>query len=216
MSFSSRSSGSCAIACSSGAAGSKPSSRRPSVVARSKRKPSTPAAGVVRAARPSRGAAPAGDRAPACCRSRRRRRSARRRRQRAVVGRVVEAAQRQRRAERVAFAGVVEHDVEHHLDARPRAARRRSARSSSMPPGASRGSGDEQRDRVVAPVVGEAERRQVPLVDGGGDRHQLDRRDAEARRDASIAAGCASPAQVPRSASGTPGCARVKPRTCSS
>jgi hypothetical protein len=42
ISLSSRSAGSCAIACSSGASGSKPSARRPSVVARSKRKPSTP------------------------------------------------------------------------------------------------------------------------------------------------------------------------------
>ncbi len=31
-----------------------------------------------------------------------------------------------------------------------------------------------------------------------------------------MAAGCARPAQVPRSASGTPGCVRVNPRTCSS
>ena len=40
--------------------------------------------------------------------------------------------------------------------------------------------GRHEGDRVVAPGVGEPERRQVALVDPGGDRHQLDRVDAEA------------------------------------
>ncbi len=34
-------------------------------------------------------------------------------------------------------------------------------------------------DRVVAPGIGEAERAEVPFVDPGGDRHQLDGVDAE-------------------------------------
>ena len=99
-------------------AGSKPSARRPSVVARSKRKPSTPPrtvqrqradrhvddqraverAGVAAARVVDVGGGIVG--------------------RQAVVGRVVQAAQRQRRAELVALAGVVEHDVEDHLDAR--------------------------------------------------------------------------------------------------
>ena len=58
-----------------------------------------------------------------------------------VVGRVVEAAQRQRRPEGVAFAGVVEHDVEDDLDAGRLQRGDAAARPPPMPPGASRGSG---------------------------------------------------------------------------
>ena len=42
--------------------------------------------------------------------------------------------------------------------------------------------GREEGDRVVAPGVGQQERRQVALVDPGGDRHQLDRVDPEPGR----------------------------------
>ena len=55
-------------------------------------------------------------------------------------------------------------------------------RSSAMPPGASRGSGAMKRHGIVAPAIGEAERRQMALVDPGGDRHQFDSVDAESAR----------------------------------
>ena len=167
------------MAWSSGAAASKPSSRRPSVVARSKRKPSTPTTGVV---------AKHVEREP------QRRRPVERQRvaaagvvdvaravvgERPVVGRVVESAQRQRRTERVALAGVVEDDVEDGFDA-GRMQRGHRPRDVVDAAGREPRIGNERRHGVVAPVVVEAERGQVPLADPRGDRHQFDRRDAEA------------------------------------
>ena len=53
------------------------------------------------------------------------------------------------------------------------------SRSSAMPPGAQARIERHEGDRIVAPGIGEPERRQMALVDPGGDRHQLDRVDAE-------------------------------------
>ena len=100
-----------------------------------------------------------------------------------VVAGVVEAAERQGRPELVALGGVVVDDVEDHLDAglvHPlhhvlelgdvvawhQVARRRG----------------EEADGVVAPVVREPPLDQVPVVEEGLDRHQLDRGHAEPRQ----------------------------------
>ncbi len=99
-------------------------------------------------------------------------------RREAVIGPGVEAAQRQRLAPLVALAGVVEDDVED--DVEPRRVQRRDGRG-DLGDAARRKArvGGQEGDRVVAPAVDEAEGRQMALVDPGGDRHQLDRGDAE-------------------------------------
>ena len=96
-----------------------------------------------------------------------------------VVGGVVDASERQRRAEMIALGGVVVDHVQDHLDAgvvepldhglelADRAARQIA------------GLGREEADGVVAPVVGEALREQAAVLDEGMDRQQLDRGDAE-------------------------------------
>ncbi len=78
----------------------------------------------------------------------------------------------------VALAGVVEDHVEDHADP-GRAQGCGGGAELGDAAGAEAGVGGEERDGVVAPGVGEAERRQVTLVDPRGDRHQLDRIDAE-------------------------------------
>jgi hypothetical protein len=73
------------------------------------------------------------------------------------------------------------------------------ARSSAQAAGAEAGIGGEVDDRVVAPGVGEAEGRQVALVDPGGDRHELDGRDVEPAQvveDRGVAKGGDRPALV--------------------
>ena len=99
----------------------------------------------------------------------------------AEVGAGVEAAQAERRAAGVALAGVVEDDVEDHADAGG-AQRRDGGGELADAAGAEARVGRHEGHRVVAPAVGQAERAEVALVDPGGDRHQLDRVDAEARQ----------------------------------
>ena len=95
-----------------------------------------------------------------------------------IIQRFAEAAQRNRRAEAIAFAGVVEHQVEDDADAG-------SAKRGDRLPQFGNAAGCQARvdrhryDGVVTPAVGEAERRQVTLVDPGDDRHQLDRGDLQ-------------------------------------
>ena len=98
-----------------------------------------------------------------------------------VVGAVVQAAEAQRRPALVAFGGVIEHDVENDLDARP--VQRldhvaelvdRAERILARAVGLVR---REERDRRVAPVV-DLSRRAVLGVELE-HRQQLDRRDAE-------------------------------------
>ena len=96
----------------------------------------------------------------------------------AVVQRIVQSAQGERGPEGVAFAGVIEHDIENDGDTRRmepsdgvadfRQTARRQARI-----------GRHEADRVVAPGIVEPERLQMALVDPGGERHQLDRVDTE-------------------------------------
>ena len=70
-----------------------------------------------------------------------------------IVGRVVEATQRDGRPERIAFAGVIEDDVENYLDAG--AVQRCHTRGKFIDAsGCKPWIGDEQRTGVVAPVIG--------------------------------------------------------------
>ena len=96
-----------------------------------------------------------------------------------VIGDIVDAAKRQRRAEMIALAAVVVDDVEddldpgivqpldHGLEVGDRV-RRQQARI-----------GRKKADRVVAPIIGEPALDQMTVVDRGVDRQQLDRGDAE-------------------------------------
>ncbi|MCU0945761.1 MAG: hypothetical protein MUF65_10375, partial [Rubritepida sp.] len=97
-----------------------------------------------------------------------------------VPGGLAEAAQVQRGAQRIALAGVVEHHVEDDRDAR-RAQRLHRRADLGHPAGGQARIGRERADGVVAPVIGEAERRQVAFLHPGGAGQQLDRGDAEAR-----------------------------------
>jgi hypothetical protein len=108
---------------------------------------------------------------------------ARRLRPQAVVRRVVDSAQRDRRTGVIAFGGVVVDDVEdhfeaggvqgahHHLELAHAFERRRRRRVARVRREVGQG--------VVAPVVGEAALDQVPLVEVVVHRHQLHRRHAE-------------------------------------
>ena len=96
----------------------------------------------------------------------------------AEIGAVVEPAQRQRRAVRVALAGVVEHNVEEDADSGIMQGRNRLAQigqPARRQPRVERHEGD----RVVSPGIGQPERAEMALVDPGRDRHQLDSRYAE-------------------------------------
>ncbi len=95
-----------------------------------------------------------------------------------VIAGVVQAAQRQGRPQGVALAGVVEHHVEHGLDP---GGGEGGGRGADLGP-AARGEPRVRRPehhRVVAPVVGEAQRGQVALVHPGRGRQQLEGGDAE-------------------------------------
>ena len=140
-----------------------------------------------------------------------------------VVGAVVQAAVAQHRAVGARLGGVVEHDVEHHVEpgvvqrghhrpelrdlaARlPRPHRRRVARVRR-----------EEADRVVAPVVGEAAPDEEGLGHALVHRQQLDGGHAEVDAGARPPPGWASPAYVPRSSGGMSGWRIVKPLTCTS
>lgn len=81
-------------------------------------------------------------------------------------------------ADLLALSGVVEHEVEKRPDA---VAAERGDRFAQFghAAGAQAGIERHERDRVVAPGVGEAERGQVAFVEPGDDRHQLDRGDMQ-------------------------------------
>ena len=100
---------------------------------------------------------------------------------RPVVRRIVEPAQRHRGPVLVAFAGVIEDDVEHDFDA-GRVQRRNAGAQLVDSAGREPRVWDEQRRRVVTPVVGEAEARKQAFVDRRRHWHQLDGRDAEAHK----------------------------------
>ena len=92
---------------------------------------------------------------------------------------VVEPAERQGRPELVTFAIVVEDDVEDRFDSR---GMQRVGRRPHLGPAAGRETrvGYAEHHRIVAPRVGEAERRQVPLVDESVGGHDFDRGHAQA------------------------------------
>ncbi len=95
-----------------------------------------------------------------------------------VVAGVVEAAQRDRRALRVAFAGMVVDHVEDHLDAG--GVQRRGGGADLVPTawGEPR-VGSEEADGIVVPVIAQSERLQVAFVERRRGRQQLHGRDAE-------------------------------------
>ena len=100
-----------------------------------------------------------------------------------VVGRVVDAAQRQRRAEVVALAGVVVDDVEDDLDARLVQGAHHRLELLHLAAGRGvrgvLGVGGEEADRVVAPVVGQPLVEQRRVIDEVVHGHQLDRGHAQ-------------------------------------
>ncbi|PAV92438.1 hypothetical protein WR25_05777 [Diploscapter pachys] len=108
-----------------------------------------------------------------------------------VIERLIEPAQRQCRAEAVALARVVEDHVEDHPDPSAAEGGHRFDQFGDAAGGEPRV--DRHRDdRVIAPAVGEAERRQVAFVDPCDDRHQLDRGDVqglEMRDDSGVGEG---------------------------
>ena len=129
-----------------------------------------------------------------------------------VVSGVVQAAQRQGRAELVALAGVVQHDVQDDTQA-GRVQRVDGGAHLCPAAGGEPGIGGQEGNRVVAPVIGQIERRQVPLVDPGGAGHQLHRRDAEAGQ-MGDAGGMAEGRRKSRGwRGGMSGWVMVKPRT---
>ena len=132
-----------------------------------------------------------------------------------VVRRVVQAAPGQGRPVGAALGGVVVDDVEQRPRARRRAARapcrgtRRPAARASRPPSSRRAA---RRSRAsCSPSSSSRPRRSSigSLVNWctGSSSTVVTPRPTRC----STAAGCASPAYVPRSSSGTPGCAAVKP-----
>jgi hypothetical protein len=96
-----------------------------------------------------------------------------------VVGCVVDAAEAQRRAEMIAFGGVIVDDVEDHLDAGVVQARDRGA---ELVERAGRGIARlqcKEAERIVAPVIAQSALDQMPIIDEGMNRQELDRRHPE-------------------------------------
>ena len=117
-----------------------------------------------------------------------------------VVARIVEAAERQRRTELVAFGGVVVDDVEDHLDAGgvQRGARRCRISLAEPSDEIARLDGEEA-ERIVAPVVAQLLLEQMTVLHEGMDRQQLDGRDAEPAQVVDHRTARARAANVPRS-----------------
>ena len=100
----------------------------------------------------------------------------------AVVRRVVEATQADRRSELISLAGVVVDDVEHDLEAGPVERLHHRLELGDLRAG-HRGeavAGCEERERGVAPVVLHAARSDAPLIHVLLDGEELDRRDSQA------------------------------------
>ena len=76
--------------------------------------------------------------------------------------------------------------------------------------------GREVVERVVAPVVRQAARDEMPIVGVEVDRQQLDRRDAEVREVLDAPRPTPGPGTCRAAAPGRAGARRVKPFTCSS
>ena len=86
---------------------------------------------------------------------------------------------RQGRAEMVALGGVVVDDVDHHLDAGVVQAADHGLPLGEVAALQVARLRREEADRVVAPVVGELARDQVPVLDESVHRQELDRGHAE-------------------------------------
>ncbi len=97
-----------------------------------------------------------------------------------VVGGVVDAAKAQRRAELIAFRGVVVDDVEQHFDTCGMQPAYHRLELADVAVNAVARLGREEPDRVVAPVVSLSALDEVPILNERMDRHQLDRGDTEA------------------------------------
>ena len=97
----------------------------------------------------------------------------------AVVARIVEAAERQRRAQLAALGGVVVDDVEDDLEAGGMQAADGDAHLVEGVVGEIARLGREEADGVVAPVVAQALLQQGAVLHEGVDRQQLHRGDAE-------------------------------------
>ena len=96
-----------------------------------------------------------------------------------VVGRVVDAAERQRRAEVIALGGVVIDHVEHYLDAGVVQPRYRGAERVERIVLRIARLRREERQRVVTPVVRKLPFHQHSIIDQPVDRQQFDGGDAE-------------------------------------
>ena len=101
-----------------------------------------------------------------------------------VVRRIVDAAQGQRRAQLIAFRGVIVDNVENDLDAGGVQgldhALELSHRRQRIAGGGIAQVGGEERERVVAPVVGQPARDQMAIVRVVVHRHQFERGDPQA------------------------------------
>ena len=97
----------------------------------------------------------------------------------------------------VALGGVVVDHVDHHLDAGIVQAADHGLPLGQVAGGQIARLGREEADRVVAPVVGQLALDQMPVLDEGVHRQELDRGDAQVLR-WSITSGSENPAQVPR------------------
>ncbi len=109
-----------------------------------------------------------------------------------VIGEVVETAQRQRRTEAIALARMVEDEIEDHADACIMQFGDRVAQFGDAA-GAEPRIERHKADGVVTPAIGKVQRRQMPLVDPGGDRHQFHGADAdllEMGDDGRVGKGC--------------------------
>ena len=96
-----------------------------------------------------------------------------------VIGRVVDAAERQRRPEVIALAGMVVDDVEQHLDAGIVQSLHRDLEIGEERVREIARLRREEADGVVAPVIPKPALHEPAVVDEGLDRQKLDRGDAE-------------------------------------
>ncbi len=90
-----------------------------------------------------------------------------------VIGGVVDAAEAQRRAEVIAFGGMVVDDIEDDFDAGIMQSRHGRSKCIERSIRGVTGLGCEKAQRIVAPIVAKAALDQMPIVDEGVDRQQF-------------------------------------------
>src|SRR6185312_3352809 len=96
-----------------------------------------------------------------------------------VVRRIVDAAKAQRRPKFIALGRMIEDDVEDDLDPRGMKRRDRLLEFEMLPAVEKARIGREERDRIVAPVVFQPALDEMPVIDEGVDRQELDGGDAK-------------------------------------